>query len=363
MIALRQLACAFLLLLVPLPSLGDTLRVATFNVELQRKGPGLLLRDIVKGEDPQVLAVLEVIAQIHPDILAVQGFDWDYENRALTAFAQALRTKGVDFPHLFSQRPNTGMATGLDMNGDGRRGDAEDAQGFGQFSGQGGIAVLSRHPIDIADVTDFSALLWRDLPGAMLPLYPDGTPFPSPEAQDIQRLSRTNHWSLPIRLPNGAMLTLLTYHASPPVFDGAEDQNGRRNHDENRLWQLYMDGELGTPPKAPFILAGGTNLDPDDSDGRHVAIRSLLDDTRLQDPRPESFGAATAGDQGHTGPDAFDTVDWPQPGRLRVDYVLPSADLRVVDAGVFWPAQSEPHADTASEASRHRLVWVDIKLP
>ena len=49
-------------------------------------------------------------------------------------------------------------------------------------------------------------------------------------------------------------------------------------------------------------------------------------------------------------------------GNLRVDYVLPSAGLKVTGAGVFWPVEGEPGA-ALIDASDHRLVWVDVVLP
>lgn len=343
-------------------AIADTVRVATFNTELQRDGPGLFLRDIERGHDPQLAAVADVIARVSPHILALQGIDWDHDGTALAAFAKTLSAAGADYPHRFSMRPNTGMTTGFDLNGDGRLGEPEDAQGFGAFSGQGGLAVLSRYPILADQVQDFSDVLWRDLPGALLPTYQDGSPFPSAEVQAVQRLSTTAHWALPISLPDGRVLTLLSFHATPPVFDGQEDRNGRRNHDEIRFWQLYLDGIFGAAPTDRFVIAGDANLDPFDSDGRRDAIGALLTDPRLQDPAPASRGAATAPDQGHDGPNGTDTVDWDGPGRLRVDYVLPSADWTVAGSGVFWPAPGEDGHEAALSASRHRLVWVDIVL-
>lgn len=340
-------------LLMPLAAAAQSLRVATFNTELQRKGPGLLLRDILRGEDAQIDAVIEVIAANAPDILALQGFDWDYDTAALSAFGARLAARGLDYPHGFAARPNAGMATDLDLDGDGRLGGPGDAQGFGYFTGQGGIAVLSRYPIARGEVREFSALLWRDLPGALLPVHPNGVPYPSPEALAVQRLSSTGHWAVPIDLPDGGRLVLLTFQAGPPVFDGPEDRNGRRNHDEVVFWRHFLDGAFGPAPDGRFVLAGGANLDPKDSDGRREAIRALLADPRLQDPAPASGG----------GDDPTDTVDWPKVGQLRVDYVLPSADLNVTGAGVYWPAPGEPGHDAASTASRHRLVWVDLALP
>ncbi len=335
-----------------LPARAEPLRIATFNTELSRKGPGLLLRDIENGQDPQVAAVIRVIAAANADVIALQGIDWDLENRSLRALERRLALAGRPYPYLFATQPNSGLPSGFDLDGNGRPGDAGDSQGYGDFTGKAGIAVLSRFAILDSDVLDLSPLLWKDLPDAMLPTHPDGSPFPSPEAQAVQRLSSTAHWVVPIRLPSGARLDLMTFQAAPPLFDGPEDRNGRRNHDEIRLWQLLLDGGLAPRVKryegASFVIAGGANLDPDRGEGLTRAIEDLLRDPRLTDPRPASQDGGTA------------TVEWENAGQMRVDYVLPSAGLRVLDAGVLW---SRPDQKTASAASRHRLVWVDIERP
>ena len=331
--------------------MADTLRIATFHTELSRKGPGLLLRDILDG-DPQAEAVAEVVAHAAPDVLILQGIDYDHGQAALSALRDLIEAEGMAYPHIFSLRPNSGMASGHDLDGDGRLGEPEDAQGYGWFAGEGGMAILSRHPVDLAGVQDFSDLLWKDLPGAI----PD-----EGMNAEVQRLSSVGHWAVPITIGD-RRLTLLTFHATPPVFDGPEDRNGRRNHDEIRFWQLYLDGAFGAAPTQRFVIAGDANLDPFDSDGRQEAIRALLADPRLQDPMPRSAGAAMAADQGHAGPDAADTVDWDGPGRLRVDYVLPSADWTVAASGVVWPAPGAEGHEAALTASRHRLVWVDLRL-
>ncbi|MEL6617859.1 MAG: endonuclease/exonuclease/phosphatase family protein [Pseudomonadota bacterium] len=332
------------LLLAPAGS-ADTYRFATYNTELQRKGPGLFLRDLVRGKDEQINAVLQIIAAADADVLALQGIDYDLTGAALGRLAEA-----TGYPHSFAMRPNTGLPTGLDMDGDGRRGGPRDAQGYGRFSGQGGMAVLSRFPMDTAQVQDLSALLWQDVPDALLPEV-NGKPFPSAKARAVQRLSTTGHWVIPILLPEGRV-DLMTFHASPPVFDGPEDRNGRRNHDELRLWQLLLDGTVGTPPPGPYVIAGDANLDPLDGQGRRGAIRALLNDPRLQRVTP-------------TGAEGTDTVDWddPVPGNLRVSYVLPSTHWRIADSAVLWPAPGDPLAETAATASRHRLVWVDLAIP
>lgn len=348
---------------------GEALRLATFNAALGRRGPGLLLRDILGGEDAQVAAVVAVIAAADPDVLLLTAVDWDLDLVALHALAERLEAAGSPFPHRFAFRPNSGMQTGLDLTGDGRTGTADDAQGYGAFAGARGMALLSRLPIATAEARDFSTFLWRDLPGALIPER-DGAPFPSEAVFAIQRLSTTGHWDVPLVLPGGGRLHVLAWHATPPLFGGPADRNLRRNHDETRFWTLFLDGALPVaPPAAPFVLMGDANLDPFDGDGMGAAMQALLAHPALQDPAPASAGAVAAQgplDADHRGPPALDTVQWDgprHPGNLRVDYVLPSADLEVLGAGVLWPLPDEALAEAVDAASRHRLVWVDVRVP
>lgn len=303
-----------------------------------------MLRDIAKGEDAQVRAVIAVIKAADADVLILQNMDYDLTGAALAQLVRRLD----DYPYSFARLPNTGMQTGLDMDGDGELGGPRDAQGYGRFAGQGGMAVLSRYPILEDQVQDFSDLLWVDLPGAMLPEV-DGTPFPGAAAQTAQRLSSTAHWVVPVDVPVIGTVHVLTFHATPPVFDGPEDRNGKRNHDEIIFWQQYLDGMHGPAPPGRFVIAGDANLDPIDGEGLKSAIISLLRDPRLQDVGP-------------TGAAGADTADWrePEPGNLRVDYILPSADWLVKDSGVIWPWPDDAFWDTVQKASRHRLVWIDL---
>ena len=65
----------------------------------------------------------------------------------------------------------------------------------------------------------------------------------------------------------------------------------------------------------------------------------------------------------HQGDAAQDTSDFSDAyvGNLRVDYVLPSRDLKTEDAAVYWPAPGEPGADLV-DCSDHRLVWIEISV-
>ncbi len=329
------------------------MRLATWNAELTRPGPGLLLQAIGRGNDPQIAAAEAVLVRLNADTLLLTGVDYDFGQAAITALAADLKRAGLDYPYLLALRPNTGVPTGLDLDGNGNLGEARDAQGFGRFAGSAGMAVLSHFPIGAP--RDFSQLLWRDLPGADLP--PDITEA----AKAVQRLSTAGHYEVPVAVAGG--LRLLVWYATPPVFDGPEDRNGRRNQDETAFWLRLLDGSLPfAPPQAPFVILGQPNLDPVDGDGRHAAIRALLASPAIQDPRPE--GARGRSDPGQSGDPGLDTAFYPKGvGGLRVDMILPSAGLQVTAAGVMWPTDSDAFAATLAAASRHRPVWVEIEVP
>ncbi|MTH76710.1 endonuclease/exonuclease/phosphatase family protein [Paracoccus aestuariivivens] len=343
---LRTFAGAALIAALAQTSSAEPLRIATFSPDLSRKGPGILLRDLGR-KDAQIEASISVITETRPDILLLTGFDWDHDGLALQAFRDRLAKAGIVYPHSFAARPNAGVPSGQDLDGDGRLGEAEDRQGFGRFTGQGGMAILSRHPI--GPVTDYSDRLWRDLTDNLMPES-------TPETAAAQRLSSVAHWDAVVSVA-GRDLHLLAISASPPVFDGPEDRNGRRNHDELAFWLDHL-------PDAPFVLAGKLNIDLSDSEGRPEALTRIL--PHVTDTHPSSEGGAAARELGvnatQKGDPALDTADWPDdkpPGNLRVDYVLPSKAMNVIDSGVFWPASGDL-VKVAETASSHRLVWVDL---
>ena len=317
------------------------MRIATFAAPLSRDGPGLLLRDIQRGEDDQLVAIAQIIDLIAPDVLVLTDFDYDLDGLALDAFAQSLE---LDLPYRFALAPNTGVPTGLDIDGNGWRGDARDAQGYGRFVGDGGMAILSRFAVIEDKVQDLSHLLWRDLEGAQLPTL-DGEPFFSAPIQDTLRLSATGHWIVPLQLSDDEALSLMVFAATPPVFDGPEDMNGLRNRDELRLWETVLSA---TAPEG-FVIAGNANLDPSNGAGLQDAMQAFLRRPDLTDP--------------HTGqPNA----DWGSdgPGQLRVSYILPSTTWEIAAAGTFWPAPKTPESDLIGDdgaaAGPHRMIWVDL---
>lgn len=291
--------------------------MALWHEALSRKGPGLLLRDVQKG-DPVAQAMADAVRAADPDILVLTKIDFDAGGLALAAFADL--SGGYD--HQLPLRPNTGVPTGVDLNGDGRTAGFADAQSFGRFPGEGGMAVLSRYAVDREAVQSFGGVLWKDLPGTHM--------VPEDVGYDVQILSSGGHWVVPIKV-KGAVLRLLVGHSMTPVFDGPEDRNGRRNLDELRLWEQVIGDLDGT-----FVFAANTNLDPDRGDGYRDAIAGFLASPRVQDPLP---GIVTA--------------HWDRPGPMRVSYLLPSADIGIAAARV-WPVLPE---------FRNSLITVDIVLP
>jgi Endonuclease/Exonuclease/phosphatase family len=305
------------------------------------------------------MAAAAVIAAVRPDILLLTDFDWDAAGAALGAFRDVLDAEGMDFPFAYSPRPNRGLPSGFDLDGDGTDSGPGDALGWGRFTGEGGMVLLSRFPLAVETAQDFSSFLWRDLPGTRIA---DADLPSGPEA--VLPLSSTAHWDVPVILPHGTVLHVLAFAAGPPVFR-PEQLNRSRNHDETAFWLRYLDGAIGVPPPvASVVIVGNANADPSDGAGDLSAIRSLLSDPRLSDPRPASAGGGASAMHGGTGRPDLDTAEWssnPNVGtNLRVDYILPSRDLAITASGVWWPAPGTADAKVAQTASAHRLVWLDF---
>lgn len=377
------------------PAQADPLRVATFNLSLNRNAPGQLLADLSTGTNAQARTVAEIIQRADPDVILLNEFDDVGSRAAVDAFRDNYLevsqngAPAIEYPYAFVAPSNTGVPSGFDLNNDGTVGGGDDAFGFGAFEGQYGMAVLSKHPIVQDEVRTFQHFLWKDMPGALLPDDPATTApadWYSPEELQVVRLSSKSHWDVPVRVGEQTVHVLAS-HPTPPTFDGAEDRNGRRNHDEIRFWADYVTpgrsryiyddqgGRGGLSPSESFVILGDQNADPLDGDSVDAAVDQLLSSRRIQDPMPRSQGAAEAAalqggaNLAHRGDPSLDTADFADtaPGNLRVDYVLPSRSLRVAGAGVFWPVQSDPLSALTGvfpfPSSDHRLVWVDVEVP
>ncbi len=373
----------------------DTVRFATFNASLYRNALGQLARDLSAHGDPQARAVAEIIQRTRPDVLVVNEFDYDVDGVAAHRFQErylSISHHGadpIDYPHRFAAAVNTGVSSGFDLDNDGSVRGPGDALGFGAFPGQYGMVVFSRYPIDRDAIRTFRRFRWRDMPGALLPDDP-ATPAPADwhtrAELEAVLLSSKSHWDVPIRVGD-RVIHLLVSHPTPPAFDGPEDRNGRRNHDEIRFWVDYVDpeqsdyivddqgGRGGLTSGADFVIAGDLNADPLDGDSYPGAIAQLLEHPLVGRPAtPRSAGAVeqarlqAGANATHRGDPAFDTADINDdgPGNLRLDYVLPSRGLQAVGSGVFWPTSDDPLFPLVGvfpfPGSDHRLVWVDLEV-
>jgi hypothetical protein len=369
-----------------------TVRVATFNCSLNRDKAGELLKDLSGGTNKQAQKVARVLRTVRPDIVLLNEFDFSEDNKTVSCFLEEYVNATADwaaeepirYPYFFTAPVNTGVPSGRDLDHDGKTNGPGDAIGFGKFPGQYGMVLLSQFPIETNDVRTFQKLLWKSMPDAVLPPSGknDNADWYNEEDLNLLRLSSKSHWDVPVNI-DGQILHLLTSHPTPPAFDGPEDRNGRRNHDEIRLWAEYLsDGvkswliddqeRSGTLPNdARFVILGDQNADPNDGASYQVAINQLLKHPRVNAERtPASAGgteaAKTQGGKNseHSGDHSHDTADFNDRGvgNLRADYVLPSKNLKATAAGIFWPSSTDPGSKLA-DCSDHRLVWVDLFVP
>ena len=358
-----------------------TVRVASFNIwEL---GRDKLDQQSAEGswDHPQLASAAEIIQRNRPDVVLLNEIDFDAEKRenARLFVERYLKVsqgdqEPIDYPHIFFEPSNTGVPAGHDFNNDGKTDSPEDSYGFGNYPGQYAMALLSRLPIDSGNARTFQKLLWREMPGHLMPDGEGGRPeWYSDEEPNIFRLSSKSHWDVPIQV-GPATLHILASHPTPPVFDGDEDRNGRRNFDEIRLWADYLTGgeaagyiidDAGASgplaADAQFVLVGDLNADPwgEAAYGR-TAISQLLEHPRIQDPEPRGDGGAAV-DRPYEGPPEVRTAAYG-----RIDYALPSHNLEVKGSGVFWPGPDDPlrHlVDGEAKASDHALVWVHVVVP
>jgi hypothetical protein len=380
------------------PRPPQEVRFATFNASLNRNAAGQLIADLSTPGNAQADTVAEIIQRTRPDVLLINEFDFDDQGDDGSSLAAQLfqdnylsvphgDAEPIEYAYRFVAPSNTGVPSGFDLNNDGAVGGPDDAFGFGFFPGQFGMAVYSMFPIDDHAVRTFQRFLWKDMPGALLPDDP-ATPEPadwySPEELDVFRLSSKSHWDVPIRIGTETVHFLVS-HPTPPVFDGPEDRNGRRNHDEIRFWADYLlpsrshyivddDGRAGgLPPGELFVVAGDMNSDPFDGDSIPGSAQLLTEHPFINTrTTPDSEGAVEqsalqgGANETHVGDPRFDTADFADtaPGNLRVDYVLPRRSMRIVDSGVFWPTSDDPLFALVGTfpfpSSDHRLVWIDV---
>jgi len=365
-----------------------TVRFATFNVSFNRKKEGQLKEELAKAETPKPKQIAEIIQRVRPDVILLNEFDFDTDGEGIASFLEKHlavaqnQQEPIKYKYIYFQPVNTGVDSGMDLNADGKKSTPADAFGFGTFPGQYAMVILSKYEIDEKKARTFQKFLWKDMPDLLWPIDPaTDKPFYSDEIKSKFRLSSKSHWDVPIKIGDKAIHFLVS-HPTPPVFDGAEDRNGCRNHDEIRFFADYVtpekskyiyddDGKKGGLAEGSrFVIAGDLNADEFDGSSADNAAAQLTRHPLINHQKtPKSEGGAYyAAEQGkkneeHKGDPAFDTGDFNDwnIGNMHIDYCLPSKNLMLHDSGVFWPKPDQPGGDLVS-ASDHRLVWIDVEI-
>ena len=373
--------------------------MATYNIE------DLRTTDFLEPDHPRLRAAARTIQRLRPDVLLINEIAYDQEGvlgyepgdgpgfnpeRFVRRYLSEPQDSGLTAIayRVLSVTPNTGIPSGFDLDNSGeavtdfprpevsgpqgspprqtesQRAYGNDAWGFGTFPGQYSMALFVTERVRILrdQVRSFRELRWSDMPGAMQPMDPaTGEPWYSPAEWAEMRLSSKNHVDVPVRLANGFVIHLLLSHPTPPAFDGPEQRNKKRNHDEIRFWIDYIEGASyivddegvsgGLPAGASFAIMGDLNADPDEGSSLENPIGKLLEHSRVND----NFVPVASEGRREALPelDPDDTAVW----GLRVDYVLPSIDIEVLSGGVWRPVSD------AERASDHFPVYVDILVP
>ena len=354
------------------------LKLATYNASLHGKVDGEIRQRLASGVDSQAEKVAAIVQAVRPDVLLINEIDYDAEMDTARLLADKFLNKPqgahdpIEYAYVYSIPSNTGIDSRLDLNNNGKTGEPADAWGYGQYPGQYGMAIFSRHRIIEDEVRTFQQFLWKDMPGAKRPVDPEtGGFYYKGDVWETLRLSSKNHVDVPIMVGD-RRLHVLASHPTPPVFDGKEDRNGCRNHDEIRFWVDYLRGASGDVAEYIVddagkrgsldrddlvVVMGDMNADPADGDGERQAIESLLGHPRLQDPIPISHGAIES-KADDAGIPERDTASF-RHANMRVDYVLPDRRMPILDSGVFWPRRDSARYGLIS-ASDHRLVWITV---
>lgn len=362
---------------------ATNVRVATFNVSMDAtnytaKGESVeanALVNALKSNHQQIKNIAEIIQRVRPDILLLNEFDYVSKSQGIDYFIQHYlkvsqnKQPAINYPYTYIGPVNTGVASEFDFDNDGKKtGKLGDAYGFGFFPGHYGMAVLSKYPIDFDKVRTLQTFKYKDMPGAQMPVEPlTGKNWYNEPQWQAMRLSSKSFWDLPIDI-KGETVHLLASHPTPPVFDGDEDRNGKRNHDEVRLIKDYVENaeylyddkgvKGGLKADSRFVIVGDLNAAPQGDKKRPVTTNQILKNPLINSEFvPKSKGAASSYSEQYA---AAYTAYW----QARVDYVLPSTyGISIQDGGVFWPTKNSELYRLIKDrnaSSDHRMVWLDI---
>lgn len=355
---------------------------ATYNVT------DLRTAQVQSPGDPQAAAAARVVQEVRPDVLVLDELTNNHQESAVRdvptdrtnarAFVenylhdpQERGLRGLEYPYVHVPTSNTGVHSDLDLDNNGVVDDTpgdrtygNDAYGFGTYPGQYAFALLSRYPIDEPGIRSFRTFRWQDMPDSHVVRDSDFDVYLTDREAEQFRLSSKTHVDVPLTI-DGETVHALAAHPTPPVFDGPENFNGKRCHDEIRLFADYVAGAEylydddgvrgGLADDASYVLLGDMNAAPGDEESLEAATEYFVENEDFRtEPFPTSPGGAQAG-----------SPYWTAEFELQVDYVLPSPDLGLRRTGVVWPSENAEKRgldEDVRTASDHRLVRADVSL-
>ena len=159
--------------------MNATLRIATYNASLYGKKAGEIRRRLQDGRDRQAENIASVVQTVRPDVLLLNEIDYDPDCEVAKMVAEQFfgvgrgKREGIQYPYFYCAPSNTGVTSSLDLNNNRKKGEPNDAWGYGVYPGQYSMAVFSRFPILVDDIRTFQEFLWKDLPGATRPVDPN----------------------------------------------------------------------------------------------------------------------------------------------------------------------------------------------
>ncbi|MGL5205756.1 MAG: endonuclease/exonuclease/phosphatase family protein [Metamycoplasmataceae bacterium] len=344
------------------------------------------------GQDKQIMKLFQDNFLSHPQsINSIDGGDL---------------LEPIIYPFYETYATNTGLKSGMDLDNDGMIDNSpEDAYGFGFYHGHYAFGVMSMHEIDRGNTRTFQEFKWKDLPNAKIPkIIEDNGKIPpgmqigdnwyTDEEWNNLRLSSKNHVDVPIKVKVGNTVEnihLLLSHPTPPSFElGGTEANLERNLAEVQFWNEYINnnnalyddnGVAGgiDGSKEKFVILGDLNSDNLFGNasgkvgqgiraltGSEFVNKSIVDGNLV----PKSKGAELeVNTYNHPKPETRTSVFG-----LRVDWSLPSANLDVINSGVYWQAEGEKGrllfndsrigrwGNSKEISSDHRFVWSTIRL-
>lgn len=359
---------------------NDCATFATYNIE------NLTTAQVQTTGDEQAAAAARVIQEISPDVLALNELVNNEQESAVRdvpstptnarAFVENYLSvpqreglDGLEYEFIHTPKSNTGVHSGMDLDNNGAIDDTagdrtygNDAYGFGRYPGQYALAIVSRYPIEKRAIRSFRTFRWEDMPDSEIVRDSEYDVYLTDREAERFRLSSKTHVDVPIAVGEHTVHALVA-HPTPPVFDGPENFNGKRCHDEIRLLADYVAGtnyvyddsgrQGGLNGDASYVLLGDMNAAPGNEESLDAAGTYFVDNDDFNTRRfPTSPGGAQAGSP-------YLTAEFGK----QVDYALPSPDLAIRDSAVVWPSKNANKRglnDDVQTASDHRLVWADI---